>query len=108
MAIHFERGKYRDEDSGIEQSLITIERSYDVLLALPEHDTARFFTMEEYRKDSDGKDVNQIFQHLFFDVYNLLKFFWWTSAFKTRQLVEGLQYSYNNNNLLTWLILGRS
>lgn len=108
MASHFKRNKYRDEDRVIGPALTAIECSYDVLLALPEHDSARFFKLEDHQKAADTGDVEQACLHLLFDVYNWLKFFWWTSAFKSRQLAAALVQSYNSDNLLAWLILGRS
>jgi hypothetical protein len=108
MASHFKRNKYRDEDRVIGPALTAIERSYDVLLALPEHDSARFFKLEDHQKAADTGDVEQACLHLLFNVYNWLKFFWWTSAFKSRQLAAALVQSYNSDNLLAWLILGRS
>src|ERR1700749_1150791 len=108
MASHFERGKYRDEDRVIGPSLTAIDRSYDVLLAFPVQDSARFFKLEDHQKAADTGDVEQACLHLLFDVYNWLKFFWWTSAFKARQLATALVHSYNSDNYLAWLILGRS
>src|SRR3712207_2781566 len=90
MASHFERGKYQDEDRIIDPSLTVLERSYDVLLAFPEQDTARFFRLEDHQKAADTGDVEQACLHLLSDVYNWLKFFWWTSAFKARQLAAAL------------------
>ncbi len=87
---------------------MAIERSYDVLLALPEQDSARFFRLEDHQKAADTGDVEQVCLHLLSDVYNWLKFFWWTSAFKARQLAAALVQSYNSDNHLAWLILGRS
>jgi len=108
MASHFKRGKYRDEDRVIGPSLTAIENSYDVLLAFPEQDSARFFKLEDHQKAVDISDVEQACLHLLSDVYNWLKFFWWTSAFKARQLAAALVQSYNSDNHLAWLILGRS
>ena len=42
------------------------------------------------------------------DGYNWLKFFWWTTSFEARQLAVALVHSYNQDNFLAWLILGRS
>lgn len=108
MAEHFTRGKYRDEDRIIDPSLGAIERSYDVLIALPDQDSAKFFTLEDHKKNVAGNDVRQACQYLFFDVYDSLKVFWWTNVFKVRQLTEALIYSYNSANFLAWLILARS
>ena len=108
MAEHFKRGMYRDEDRIIGPSLDAIERSYEVLLALSDRDSARFFTLEDHQRTAASGDVKQAYQYLFFDIYNWLKVFWWTNIFKARQLAEALVHSYNSNNLLAWLILGRS
>jgi hypothetical protein len=108
MSNHFARGRYRDEDRIIGPSLDAIERAYDVLRALPERDSVRFFPVEEHQRTADSGNLEQACQHLFFDAYNWLKFFWWTTCFKTRQLAAALVDSYNNNHLLAWLILGRS
>jgi hypothetical protein len=108
MTTHFIRGKYREEDRVIGPSLTAIENAYEVLLALPEQDSARFFRIEDTRKAADSGRAGQVYQHLFLDAYNWLKFFWWTSAFKTRQLTSALVSAYNDNNFLAWLILGRS
>lgn len=108
MVNHFRRGKYRDEDRVIGPSLTAIERAYEVLLALPERDSAKFFSLEDHQKTAESGDAEQACQKLLFDAYNWLKFFWWTSAFKARQLAAALVHSYNSDNLLAWLILGRS
>lgn len=108
MAEHFRRGKYREEDRIIDPSLSAIERSYDVLLALPDQDSAKFFTLEDHQKNVASSDVKPACQYLFCDVYNWMKVFWWTNVFKARQLAEALIYSYNSENHLAWLILARS
>jgi len=108
MAEHFKRGKYRDEDRIIGPSLDAIERSYDVLLQLSDHDSAKFFRLEDHQKNVGSGDVKEACLYLFSDVYNWLKVFWWTNIFKMRQLMEGLAHSYNTNNFLTWLVLARS
>jgi hypothetical protein len=108
MTSHFTRGKYRDESRVIGPSLEAIERAYEVLLALPERDSAKFLTLEDHQKAAAASDVAIACQQLFADVYNFLKFFWWTTAFKARQLATALVHSYNSDNLLAWLILGRS
>lgn len=108
VTSHFIRGKYREETQLIGPSLDEIEKAYEVLLALPDRDSARFFRIEDTRRAADRGSAEQVYQHLFLDAYNWLKFFWWTSAFKTRQLTSGLVSAYNDNNFLAWLILGRS
>lgn len=108
MAEHFKRDKYRDEDRVIGPSLEAIERSYDVLLQLSDHDSAKFFRLQDHQRNVATGDVKQACLYLFSDVYNWLKVFWWTNVFKMRQLTEGLVYSYNTDNFLTWLVLARS
>lgn len=108
MTNHFRRGKYRAEERIIDPSLAAIERAYDVLLALPERDSARFFTLQEHQAAAAGGDLQRACQLLLLDAYNWLKFYWWTSAFKARQLAAALAHSYNSDNLLAWLILGRA
>lgn len=108
MTEHFTRRKYREEDRVIGPSLDAIERSYDVLLLLADHDSARFFRLEDHQRTADSGNLEQACQYLFFDVYNWLKVFWWANVFKIRQLAEALIYSYNNDNHLAWLILARS
>jgi hypothetical protein len=108
MAEHFKRGKYRDEDRVIGPSLDAIERSSDVLLQLSDHDSAKFFRLEDHQKNVGTGDVKHASLYLFSDVYNWLKVFWWTNIFKMRQITEGLVHSYNTDNFLTWLVLARS
>jgi hypothetical protein len=57
MAEHFKRGKYRDEDRVIGPSLDAIERSYDVLLQLSDHDSAKFFRLEDHQGNVGTGDV---------------------------------------------------
>lgn len=108
MTKHFTRGKYRDEDRVIGPCLAAIENAYEVLLAFPERDSARFFTLEDHQKAAESGHAERAFQQLFFDAYNWLKFFWYTSAFKARQLASALVSAYNRENFLAWLVLGRS
>lgn len=108
MPDHFVRGRYRDEGSAIGPSLDAIEKAYDILLLLPEEDTCTFFTVEDHKRAADSGDFSGACLHLFWDSYNWLKFFWWTTAFKTRQLTGALVQAYNTDNLLAWAILGRS
>jgi hypothetical protein len=108
MPNHFTRGKYRDEDRIIGPSLDAIERAYDVLLALPEYDSVEFYKFEEHEKAATSGDLQTACWHLFWDAYNWLKSFWYTSAYKARQLTAALIHSYNSDNLLAWVILGRS
>ena len=108
MAKHFTRGKYRDEERIIGPSLDAIENAYDVLCALPEYDSVTFFRLEDHQKAADANDLQKGFFYLFLDVFNWLKFFWYTSAYKTRQLTTSLISAYNTDNFLGWMVLGRS
>jgi hypothetical protein len=108
MAKHFIRGKYRDEDRIIGPSLDAIENAYDILLALPDSDSASFISMDSHRKSSEEGDLNKVWMNVFVDNYNWLKFFWWSSALKTRQLTASLIELYNSDSYLPWLILARS
>jgi len=108
MPTHFTRGKYREEDRVIAPSLAAIENAYDVLRAIPEQDSASWFRLQDSQQAADSGDAQQVCWHLFWDAYNWLKFFWYTSAYKAQQLTAGLIHSYNTDNLLSWVILGRS
>jgi hypothetical protein len=108
MPHHFQRAKYRDEDRIIAPSLEGIERAYDVLLALPERDTTRFFKVDDHQTAADMNDLSRAYSQVFLDAYNWLKLFWYSSAYKARQLTDALVQSYNTDNFLAWLILGRS
>lgn len=108
MPSHFRRGKYREEERVIGPSLDAIDRSYDLLLALPDHDSTTFFTVEDHKAAWRAGAHDEAAWHLFWDAYNWLKFFWYTSAFKARQLGNALIYAYNSDNHLAWLILARS
>jgi hypothetical protein len=108
MAPQFTRGKYRAEDRVIGPSLTAIENAYDVLLALPEQDCARFHRVEAHKKAAESGDAKQASQMLLFDAFNQVKFLFYTSAFKARQLTAALVHAYNSDNFLAWLILGRS
>jgi hypothetical protein len=108
MAAHFIRGKYRDEQIIIAPSLDAIEKAYDVLLAVPERDSADWFGVRDTKAAADTGNLQLMAWHLFWDAYNWLKFFWYSSAYKARQLTAALIHSYNTDNLLSWAILGRS
>ena len=108
MPTHFRRGKYRDEHRVIAPCLESIERSYDVLLAFGDSDSARFFSLDDHEAAWKRGMHDEAALHLFWDAYNWLKFFWWTSTFKARQLIDGLIHSYNTDNHLAWLVLARS
>lgn len=92
----------------IAAALTAIENSYDVLLAMPQQDSVRFFSVEHHRRAAESGDAERASKELLSDVFNFLKFFWWTSAFKARQLTAALVHAYNTDNYLAWLILGRS
>src|SRR5687767_7473035 len=106
MPKHFVRNKFREEDQVISPNLDALERSLDVLAALPDSDSARFFTVKHHHRIAEDGTAEDASRHLFSDAYNWLKFFWWTSAFKTRQLSAGLVWAYNNDNWLSWTVLG--
>ena len=105
---HFTRGKYREEERVIGPALTAIETAYDILLALPDHDTVQFFTSQQHQRAAAVDDQKQACRLLLSDILNYLKFFWWTSAFKARHLAAALVHSYNHDNLLAWSILARS
>lgn len=75
MTNHFQRGKYRAEEPVIDPSLAAIERAYDVLLALPTRDSARFFKLREHQAAAAGGDLQRAHRLLFLDAYNWLKFY---------------------------------
>src|SRR5262249_1088194 len=52
--------------------------------------------------------IQLAYRYLFSDAYNWLKFFWYTNSYKARQLTDALIQAYNTENLLAWVILGRS
>lgn len=108
MAKHFTRGKYRDEERIIGPSLDAIENAYDVLCALPEYDSVTFFRLDDHQKAAEANDLQKGFFYLFLDVFNWLKFFWYTTVYKTRQLTTSLISAYNADNFLGWMVLGRS
>jgi hypothetical protein len=105
--MHFFRGKYREEERVIAPSLDAIENAFNVLLALPGYDVVTFYNLEDHKRVLEH-DFQQGCKYLFSDVFNGLKFFWYATAYKTRQITTALVQAYNTNNFLPWLILGRS
>ena len=88
-------------------SLDAIEHAYDVLLALPDADSISFFSLQDHEQAARA-GFERSCAYLFSDALNWLKFFWWSTAFKTRQITAALIREYNCDNYLAWMILGRS
>lgn len=108
MATHFPRSKYRNEEQTIRPSLEAIEKAYDYLLALPERAEVNFFRPEDHQKAVAEESRKKACQYLFYDIFNWLEFFWYTTAYKMRQLTASLVHAYETDSFLPWLVLGRS
>lgn len=106
--MHFRRGKYRNEEQTISPSLEAIEAAYDYLLAIPDRAEVSFFRLEDHQKAVAENDQRKGCQYLFYDIFNWLEFFWYTTAYKMRQLTASLVQAYETDSFLPWLVLGRS
>ncbi len=106
--MRFARGLYEIEERHLLPHIEAIERVYEVLTSLPPSDEIRFAGSAQRRAAVQRTDPQETSLILFADIYNWLKFFWYTNVFKARMLVEGLIPSYNAQNYLVWSILVRS
>jgi hypothetical protein len=68
----------------------------------------RFASLSFRQKTAEKADLQTVSLLQLGDLYNWLKFYFYTSMYKTRLLLEGLENAYNNQNLLVWVILGRA
>src|SRR5262245_9812228 len=107
--MEFVRGLYGEiEEKHLRPHIDSIERIYQALGQLPHSEDVRFASIAEHERIAKLNDPEQSSAILYFHVYNWLKFFLFTSTYKTKLLLDGLIPAYNAQNYLVWVILGRS
>lgn len=87
--------------------LLEIETLYNAFLnSLPTKESLRLYDLPE--SFNSVTDAELGLGAVIFNVFERLKFFFWSNVYKTRNLIEGLATSLDTENYLTWVLIARS
>src|SRR6185503_14296037 len=106
--MRFTRQLYEKEEKYLLPYLESIEGLYCHLVRLPTDDIARFIPDADLEAALARHDRQTVGIQVVSDIFNHLKFFWYTNTFKVIKLIEALISSYNQQNYLAWTLVARS
>jgi hypothetical protein len=106
----FKKGLYSSEAENkfILPLLDKIEEITSFLKQFPPSDKVRLFPESVTEQWIQAKDHEHVIGSLIYEIYNRIKFLFYTSIFKAAKLSEALVLMYNTRNYLGWTLIGRS
>jgi hypothetical protein len=106
--MYFLREMYQGTGHDLLPHVDTLESMYDILTKFPDKDEARFFSVAAHQLAADEGNRDKAVTLLLSDLFNWMKLFFYTNAFKARKLLDGLVHAHNTKNYLVWALLSRS
>jgi hypothetical protein len=96
------------EAKHFEPLLAEIERIRSGLASMPLQTSLDFIKNPAMERWLAKEGSNKIVGTIVFGIFNRLQFFWFTSIFKTINLIDALELMYNSKNYIGWVLVGRS